>query len=199
MIKGMSDVGINHEAVLDTYIAAYNECLKGRPRDMTIGLHLCRGNFKDGKHFSEGGYDRIAAKLFNEIDVDCYYVRQHLDFSQHWAADPYYSWSTTLSVQVPSSLLSSCRRTRRLSLDWFHRRFPSLNSSSTSKSRFMMPQTSSLQEPHLVPKRQLSTSKTAIKLNYSSGLTPPQNLHQPTVRFRIAFRRQSYRRGDRQS
>lgn len=26
-------------------------------------------------HFSEGGYDRIAVKLFNEINVDCYYVR----------------------------------------------------------------------------------------------------------------------------
>ena len=25
-------------------------------------------------HFSEGGYDRIAIKLFNEINVDCFYV-----------------------------------------------------------------------------------------------------------------------------
>ena len=30
---------------------------------------------QDGRHFSEGGYDRIAVKLFNEINVDCYYVR----------------------------------------------------------------------------------------------------------------------------
>ena len=30
--------------------------------------------FQGGVHFSEGGYDRIAIKLFNEIDVDCYYV-----------------------------------------------------------------------------------------------------------------------------
>lgn len=70
----MEERGIDHEALLDTYITAYNKCIEGRPTDMTVGLHLCRGNFKDGMHFSEGGYDRIAIKLFNEINVDCYYV-----------------------------------------------------------------------------------------------------------------------------
>lgn len=172
MIKGMSDVGVDHEAVLDTYIAAYNECLKGRPRDMTIGLHLCRGNFKDGKHFSEGGYDRIAAKLFNEIDVDCYYVSRSLGPSCPKPADLRYSWNTTLSVQVPSNRSSSYRRTRQLSWDWSHRRFPSSNSLSTSRSRFMMPQISSLREPHHVPKRWPLTSKMTIDPSCSLGLTP---------------------------
>ena len=93
MLKGMEELNIDHEAVLDTYIKAYNDCLKGRPTDMTVGLHLCRGNFKvgavdvsasfdsmltfgrqDGKHFSEGGYDRIAIKLFKQINVDTYYL-----------------------------------------------------------------------------------------------------------------------------
>lgn len=74
MIKGMEELNIDHEALLETYIRAYNSCLEGRPADLNVGLHLCRGNFKDGKHFSEGGYDRIAAKLFKEINVDCYYL-----------------------------------------------------------------------------------------------------------------------------
>ncbi|KAI0763249.1 UROD/MetE-like protein [Irpex lacteus] len=74
MIKGMEERGIDHEALLDTYIKAYNDCLKGRPEDMTVGLHLCRGNFRGGKHFSEGGYDRIAIKLFQQINVDAYYL-----------------------------------------------------------------------------------------------------------------------------
>ncbi|TFK56985.1 UROD/MetE-like protein [Heliocybe sulcata] len=74
MIKGMTEVGVDHEALLNTYVKLYNDCLRDRPADMTIGLHLCRGNFKDGRHFSEGGYDRIAVKLFHEIDVDCYYL-----------------------------------------------------------------------------------------------------------------------------
>lgn len=46
MIKGMEERGINHEALLDTYIKAYNDCLKNRPADMNVGLHLCRGNFR---------------------------------------------------------------------------------------------------------------------------------------------------------
>ncbi|KAI0655349.1 UROD/MetE-like protein [Cubamyces menziesii] len=74
MIKGMEERGVDHEALLDTYIRAYNNCLKNRPADMNVGLHLCRGNFRNGMHFSEGGYDRIAIKLFKEINVDCYYL-----------------------------------------------------------------------------------------------------------------------------
>ena len=74
MIKGMEERGIDHEALLDTYVRAYNGCLEGRPADMVVGLHLCRGNFKDGMHFSEGGYDRIAIKLFQHINVDTYYL-----------------------------------------------------------------------------------------------------------------------------
>ena len=74
MITGMQEAGLDPDAVLDTYIKAYNDCLKGRPADLVVGLHLCRGNFKDGMHFSEGGYDRIAIKLFQQINVDGYYL-----------------------------------------------------------------------------------------------------------------------------
>ncbi len=74
MIKGMEERGVDHEALLATYIQAYNKIVTDHPPDLTIGLHLCRGNFKNGMHFSEGGYDRIAIKLFKEINVDCYYL-----------------------------------------------------------------------------------------------------------------------------
>ncbi len=74
MIKGMEERGIDHVALLNTYIRAYNKIVDDHPADMTVGLHLCRGNFKNGMHFSEGGYDRIAIKLFQEINVDCYYL-----------------------------------------------------------------------------------------------------------------------------
>ncbi|KAM5537808.1 hypothetical protein V8D89_008576 [Ganoderma adspersum] len=74
MLAGMEARGVDHAALLDLYIRTYNKLLAGRPADMTVGLHLCRGNFKNGIHFSEGGYDRIAIKLFTEIGVDCYYL-----------------------------------------------------------------------------------------------------------------------------
>ncbi|KZV99114.1 UROD/MetE-like protein [Exidia glandulosa HHB12029] len=74
MISGMKEVGIDSEALLDLYIDVYNKIIAGRPKDLTIGVHLCRGNFRGGIHFSEGGYDRIAVKLFNVMKMDCYYL-----------------------------------------------------------------------------------------------------------------------------
>lgn len=74
MLQGFKDAGEDSEALLDSYIKLYNDCLAGRPDDFHVGLHLCRGNFAYSRHFSEGGYDRIAGKLFNEINVDTYFL-----------------------------------------------------------------------------------------------------------------------------
>lgn len=73
MIKGMEEAGIDHEAMLDMYIGIYNDILKGRPKDLMVGVHTCRGNYK-GMHYSEGALDRIAVKYFNDLDVDSYYL-----------------------------------------------------------------------------------------------------------------------------
>lgn len=84
----MEAEGTDHEALLDTYIRALNLCTQGRPDDLTFGVHMCRGNYrvssyfsrilrltvKQGKHFAEGSYARIAIKLFNNLDVDTFYV-----------------------------------------------------------------------------------------------------------------------------
>lgn len=74
MIAGMEKAGVDHEALLDTYIRAINVITQERPDDLTISVHMCRGNFKGGIHFSEGGYGRIAVKLFNTLDVDVFYL-----------------------------------------------------------------------------------------------------------------------------
>lgn len=74
MISGMKEAGVDHEALLDTYINAINLCTQERPADLRVSVHLCRGNFKGGQHFSSGGYGRIARKLFNDLDVDVYFL-----------------------------------------------------------------------------------------------------------------------------
>ena len=51
------------------YIDALNEAVKGAPAGMTIGVHVCRGNYK-GMYLSEGGYDSVAEKFFGRVDVD---------------------------------------------------------------------------------------------------------------------------------
>ncbi|PCH33715.1 UROD/MetE-like protein [Wolfiporia cocos MD-104 SS10] len=73
MIAGMEQAGVDHEALLNMYISVYNDILQGRPEDLLVGLHTCRGNYR-GMHYSEGGIDRIARQLFNDLNIDCYYL-----------------------------------------------------------------------------------------------------------------------------
>jgi len=73
-IKGFKEIeGIDPQDLLDEYINVFNQCLRDKPEDMTVGVHLCRGNFR-GKHFAEGSYDPIAEKLFQNMNVDCFYL-----------------------------------------------------------------------------------------------------------------------------
>lgn len=74
MLAGFREAGEDADALLDSYVALYNDCLSARPADLHVGIHLCRGNFAYSRHFSEGGYDRVATKLFREINVDTYFL-----------------------------------------------------------------------------------------------------------------------------
>ena len=62
------------DQVLQDYIQLYNDCIAKRPADMHIGIHACRGNFVNSRHFSEGGYERVARQLFNDLNVNTYYL-----------------------------------------------------------------------------------------------------------------------------
>jgi 5-methyltetrahydropteroyltriglutamate--homocysteine methyltransferase len=57
------------ERLVDLYIDAINEAVVNRPAGMTIGVHVCRGNYK-GMYLSEGGYDSVAEKFFSRTNVD---------------------------------------------------------------------------------------------------------------------------------
>lgn len=56
-----------------TYASLINEALKGRPDDLTVGIHLCRGNYRS-TWFAEGGYEPVAEVLFNDLNVDAYFL-----------------------------------------------------------------------------------------------------------------------------
>ncbi|MGB6450190.1 MAG: 5-methyltetrahydropteroyltriglutamate--homocysteine methyltransferase, partial [Steroidobacteraceae bacterium] len=49
------------------------DTISGRPPDMTVCMHLCRGNFA-GNWVASGGYDPVAEVLFNEVGVDGYFL-----------------------------------------------------------------------------------------------------------------------------
>ena len=45
MISGMEKADVDHDALLDIYIRAINVCVQDRPKDLRVGVHMCRGNF----------------------------------------------------------------------------------------------------------------------------------------------------------
>jgi len=62
------------EDLLDAYIQLYNDSISKVPEDFHTGIHLCRGNFIGGRHFAEGSYDIIAKKLFENLNVNTFYL-----------------------------------------------------------------------------------------------------------------------------
>lgn len=77
MIDGWAADPLNKTSLddlFDTYIKAYNDSLAAHTDKIHFGLHLCRGNFRGSRHFAEGSYDRIAGKLFRELNVHTYYL-----------------------------------------------------------------------------------------------------------------------------
>src|SRR6478609_555782 len=69
MAAKVDDAEHLHEA----YIRHINEALSRRPDGMAITTHMCRGNFRSS-WVAEGGYDFVAEALFNELDVDGFFM-----------------------------------------------------------------------------------------------------------------------------
>ena len=61
--------GEDPDRLIDLYIDAINQAVKNLPAGMTVGVHVCRGNYK-GMYLSEGGYDSVAEKFFGRTDVN---------------------------------------------------------------------------------------------------------------------------------
>jgi 5-methyltetrahydropteroyltriglutamate--homocysteine methyltransferase len=67
-----NEMGKDPEEALDEAIAVDNAILEGAKRDgVVICIHLCRGNNRS-EWYAEGGYDPIAEKLFNQLNVDAF-------------------------------------------------------------------------------------------------------------------------------
>jgi 5-methyltetrahydropteroyltriglutamate--homocysteine methyltransferase len=56
-----------------TYIRTFNAALADRPEGMTIATHMCRGNFRSS-WVAQGGYDFVAEPMFNELEVDAFFM-----------------------------------------------------------------------------------------------------------------------------
>jgi 5-methyltetrahydropteroyltriglutamate--homocysteine methyltransferase len=64
----------------EIYAGMVREALKDKPADLTITMHLCRGNFRS-TFIASGGYEPIADLLFNAMPVDGYFMEWDNDRS----------------------------------------------------------------------------------------------------------------------
>ena len=73
--------GQDPEDALDQFITADNAILEGAQRAGAVAaIHLCRGN-NQSKWYAEGGYEPLAEKAFNQLNVDRFLLEYDTDRS----------------------------------------------------------------------------------------------------------------------
>jgi methionine synthase II (cobalamin-independent) len=70
---GAKERGDDPNELPHAYAALINAVIDDRPKDLTVAIHLCRGNFRSA-WVGEGGYEPVAEVLFNELHVDGYFL-----------------------------------------------------------------------------------------------------------------------------
>ena len=70
--------GEDPEALPHVYARMINAALSDVAPDVTKAMHLCRGNFQS-TFVASGGYEPVAEILFNEINIDAYFMEYDSD------------------------------------------------------------------------------------------------------------------------
>ena len=72
------DAGYDPAKLAQTFADIYNSALEGKPADMCISMHACRGNYRSF-WFCEGGYDFCAPYLFGQVKLDALFLEYDSD------------------------------------------------------------------------------------------------------------------------
>jgi 5-methyltetrahydropteroyltriglutamate--homocysteine methyltransferase len=70
--------GDDPDALPAIYAAITNKALEGKPADMAITMHSCRGNFRS-TFIASGGYEVVAEQLLGKINIDGYFLEYDTD------------------------------------------------------------------------------------------------------------------------
>jgi 5-methyltetrahydropteroyltriglutamate--homocysteine methyltransferase len=76
--KTLKDRGDDPDQMFRAYVDLINTAVAEAPADMTVAMHLCRGNHRSS-FLGEGGYEPVADALFNEINVNNYFLEFDTD------------------------------------------------------------------------------------------------------------------------
>ncbi len=72
-LKKARERGLKAERLAQDYAGIINQALEGKPADMVITTHVCRGNFRS-TWISEGGYEPIAEIMLGTLNYDGYFL-----------------------------------------------------------------------------------------------------------------------------
>jgi 5-methyltetrahydropteroyltriglutamate--homocysteine methyltransferase len=92
-----------------TYAALINSVIDDRPNDLTVGIHLCRGNYRS-TWFAEGGYEPVAEILFNAINVDAYFLEYDDERSGDFAPLRFVPKDKTVVLGIISSKIKELEK-----------------------------------------------------------------------------------------
>jgi 5-methyltetrahydropteroyltriglutamate--homocysteine methyltransferase len=84
------------------YCRLINEAISGRPDDMVVCIHLCRGNYQSA-WVAEGGYEPVAEILFNELSVDGFFLEYDDERSGDFAPLRFVPKGKTVVLGIMSS------------------------------------------------------------------------------------------------
>jgi 5-methyltetrahydropteroyltriglutamate--homocysteine methyltransferase len=72
-MKKARERGLDADHLKESYMAVINQALAGKPVDMTITTHVCRGNFRS-TWIASGGYEPVAENLLAGCNYDGYFL-----------------------------------------------------------------------------------------------------------------------------
>ena len=94
--------GDDPDALTRLYCRLVNDSIRDRPKDMTISVHLCRGNFKSA-WVAQGGYEPVAEILLNEMKIDGFFLEYDDERSGDFAPLRFAPKSATIVLGLMSS------------------------------------------------------------------------------------------------
>jgi methionine synthase II (cobalamin-independent) len=70
--------GYDPNELMELYAKTINEAVAGRPDDLRITMHICRGNFRS-TWISSGGYEPVAERIFQGLHIDGFFLEYDSD------------------------------------------------------------------------------------------------------------------------
>lgn len=70
--------GIDTDGIAERYASIIRRVLEGKPEDLTVTTHVCRGNFRS-TWISSGGYEPVAEQLLANTPYDGYFLEYDSD------------------------------------------------------------------------------------------------------------------------